>query len=216
MTVLGEQYAADIVADDLYLIEEGKPYAWTTMLKSKGLRYRKPAWISLEDFVRHDLGPVKPLLRLAFLRQHGIGYDETLRTCEDWAFYMECLLHGARFLIAPVPGYAYRMRPGSLSRSVLTLLDYAERNLQKYIADPRLQGREEVLRLLKEKLREVRSNRRYYSVMAPLKERNFRQAVRTWVRTPEFPLLFVARIPRILSYRVRRRMVRLRLGGGQG
>jgi len=68
-----------------------------------------------------------------------------------------------------------------------------------------------VVAALEEKLREVRSNRRYYGVMAPLKEGKVAVALAALTRTPEFPLLLGRRIPRILSHRVRRRLVRVKL-----
>jgi len=164
-------------------------------------------------FVKHDLGPIKPLVRVAFLRERGIRYDETLRITEDWPFYMECLLGGARLILFPEPGYAYRMRPGSLSRGVLPLLGQAETNLCQYLGDKRVAAYPEVIALLQEKLAAVRSNLRYYRVMAPLKERNLARALAAAIRTPDFPWLFALRVTNIVDYRVRRRRVKLSLPG---
>ncbi len=63
--------------------------------------------------------------------------------------------------------------------------------------------------LLEEKLREVRENRRYYRVMSPLKQRKVPVALAALLRTPEFPLLFLEGIARIVRYRVRHRLVRI-------
>jgi len=121
LVALGEEHDADMVADDLYFIEDGKNYAWTTWLSEAGLRFDGPVWVDLPLFVRRDLGLMKPLVRLAFIRERRIRYDEGLRTTEDWAFLMECFLAGARCVLSPKPGYAYRTRPGSLSRATLDL-----------------------------------------------------------------------------------------------
>ncbi len=213
LVALGAAHKADLVADDLYLVEEGKDYAWATMVGRKALRLREPTWVDLPMFVKYDLGPIKPLVRVAFLRERGIRYDETLRITEDCLFYMECLLSGARLILSPEPGYAYRMRPGSLSRGVLPTLGQVETNLRRYLGDERVAPYPEVVALLQKKLAEVRSNRRYYRVMAPLKERNLARALAAAIRTPDFPWLFALRVTNIVDYRVRRRLVKLRLPG---
>lgn len=169
--------------------------------------------MDLPLFVKYDLGPIKPLVRVAFLRERGIRYDETLPITQDWRFHMECLLGGARLILSPEPGYAYRMRSGSLSRGVLPLLDQAETNLRRYLGDERVAAHPEVVALLQEKLAEVRSNRRYYRVMAPLKERNLARAFGAAIRTPDFPRLFALRVVNIIDYRVKRRLVKMSLPG---
>jgi len=136
---------------------------------------------------------------------------KNLRSTEDWAFYMECLLAGGRLLLLPEAGYAYRMRQGSLSRDVLSLLDQAESNLRHYLEDHRVKAYPEVLAVLQTQLARVRENRRYYRVMAPLKERKLARALVELAHTPDFFWLFVRRVPRIVNYRVKRRLVRLDL-----
>jgi hypothetical protein len=57
----------------------------------------------------------------------------------------------------------------------------------------------------------VRENRRYYRVMAPLKEKKLARALVELAHAPDFLWLFVRRLPRIVSYRVRHQVVRLKL-----
>lgn len=208
---LGNKLGADIVADDIYFVEEGKSHAWTTMLVEKGLRFAKPQWIDALIFIKYDFGVIKPLIRTAFLRANRLRYDESLRSTEDWNFYLECLLAGARLLLVPQAGYCYRMRPGSLSRNVLALLSQAEANLRRYLEDERVSHAPDVLAALKAKLREVKENQRYYKVMAPIKEGRLSQGLNALLCTPDFPLLFLKRIPRMVRYRARRRLVRISL-----
>ena len=109
LVALGEEYNADMVADDLYLVEDDKDYAWTTLLSEEGIRFENPEQVDLLMFVRHNLCWIKPLVRIDFVRKHGLRYAESLPFAEDYAFYMECLLCGARLILNPQPGYAYRM-----------------------------------------------------------------------------------------------------------
>ncbi|WP_369061734.1 glycosyltransferase family 2 protein [Caulobacter sp. 73W] len=64
---------------------------------------------------RDELGFVKPLIRTAFLRQHGLAYDERLRLGEDYALYIQALAHGARMGLSGPQGYVAVTRADSLS-----------------------------------------------------------------------------------------------------
>jgi succinoglycan biosynthesis protein ExoU len=84
-----------------------------------------PQKLDLEAFVlgnvtrrgghRRELGYLKPLMRRDFLERHRLRYDESLRLGEDYAFYVEALAAGARFLLVPAQGYVAVQRAGSLS-----------------------------------------------------------------------------------------------------
>lgn len=84
-----------------------------------------PIDIDLTGFVRANLtvrganrrewGFLKPLIRIGFLRDHGLRYDETLRLGEDYDLYVRMLQAGARFRVTPEVGYAARWRSDSLS-----------------------------------------------------------------------------------------------------
>lgn len=182
LVALGEERNADLVADDLYLVEDGKDYAWGTMLSEKGLRLGGPTLVDLWAFVKHDLGPIKPVVRMGFLREHGLRYDEGLRMVEDWPFYVECLLAGARLVLAPEPGYCYRIRSGSLSRTPTRLLAQLEANLTRYLNDVRVLAQPELVRLLHEERRKVRSNRRGLSARSLELRAGSPQAARLYYR----------------------------------
>ena len=64
---------------------------------------------------RGELGFAKPVIRRAFLEQHGLRYDESLRLGEDYALYTCCLAAGARFATLGALGYVAIERAGSLS-----------------------------------------------------------------------------------------------------
>lgn len=108
----------DMVADALIKVAPGaKAPAPTTDAR--------PERIDFETFVRgnvsrqgrdrQELGFIKPLMRTAFLRQHALTYDDSLRLGEDYAFYATALAHGARLLLTGSQGYVAVTRPDSLS-----------------------------------------------------------------------------------------------------
>lgn len=81
--------------------------------------------LSLSDFVegnisrrgvrRGEIGFLKPVMRRAFLEQHGLRYNEDLRLGEDYDLYLRALAHGARYKVIDHCGYAAVVRANSLS-----------------------------------------------------------------------------------------------------
>lgn len=81
--------------------------------------------VNLEQFItanisrpghsREEMGFIKPLMRLDFLRKHGLIYDEGLRLGEDYDLYARALALGARLHLLPPMGYWATTRAGSLS-----------------------------------------------------------------------------------------------------
>lgn len=64
---------------------------------------------------RGELGFLKPVISCEFLNRTGLCYDPSLRLGEDFRFYMEALICGARFIVTPTVGYVAQVRPDSLS-----------------------------------------------------------------------------------------------------
>ena len=119
---------ADLIADDLWLIDEKTGQHWSTLLTESFLIERVPiALIDAVKFVMSDrlpainakrnwsLGYTKPLIRKEFLLRHQIRYDENLRVGEDFTLYLECLRKQAKFYLLGQPYYYYRTREVSLS-----------------------------------------------------------------------------------------------------
>ena len=64
---------------------------------------------------RGELGFIKPVIRRAFLEQHGLRYDERLRLGEDYALYTMALAKGAQMGLSRRCGYVAVERRASLS-----------------------------------------------------------------------------------------------------
>ncbi|PLU53067.1 glycosyltransferase family 2 protein [Sinorhizobium medicae] len=77
--------------------------------------------ISRRGVRRGEIGFLKPLMRRAFLDQHGLRYNETLRLGEDYDLYARALAKGARYKIIHSCGYAAVVRGDSLSGSHRTI-----------------------------------------------------------------------------------------------
>jgi succinoglycan biosynthesis protein ExoO len=66
---------------------------------------------------RYPMGLLKPMFRRAFIEQHNIAYDPRYRLGEDFLFYLECMLAGARFYLTGDEHYIYRHHSDSLSHA---------------------------------------------------------------------------------------------------
>lgn len=109
----------DMIADNIAFV----PTGYDGPLDIGGTDEARP--LSLEDFVlgnltrddmhRGELGFLKPVIRLAFLKAHGLSYNEGLRLGEDYDLYARMLAAGARFKTTRTLGYGAVVRPNSLS-----------------------------------------------------------------------------------------------------
>ncbi|WP_315742630.1 MULTISPECIES: glycosyltransferase family 2 protein [unclassified Bradyrhizobium] len=119
--LLSASDGADLVADDLLQVREGAETANGSPL----LGLDQTVTLDLATFVagnisqagrlRKEYGFLKPMLRRAFLVQHGLRYDEELRLGEDFALYARALAAGAVFRVIPSATYVSVVRAGSLS-----------------------------------------------------------------------------------------------------
>ena len=118
---LAEAHGADLVADDLAVVDGVSGVALGRVLAADAPDL---ATIDAPTFIERNrlghpgftYGYLKPLIRRAFLEQHGLRYREELRIGEDFHLYLDCLLRGGRFLVVNQPLYVYRLMPGSISR----------------------------------------------------------------------------------------------------
>ena len=118
---------ADLIADDLFLINDGDRCPWGTLLQANGQVIHSPALIDAVQLVQSDRpaslntsrnwswGYTKPLIRRKFLINNQLQYSEEIKVGEDFVFYLECLKHQARFFFIDRPYYYYRIRNKSLS-----------------------------------------------------------------------------------------------------
>ncbi|MDP9892973.1 glycosyltransferase involved in cell wall biosynthesis [Variovorax boronicumulans] len=56
--------------------------------------------------------------RLDFYRAHALQFDPNLYVVDDLGFWMDCMLHGARFANLPEPLTRYRIHPNMTSRTL--------------------------------------------------------------------------------------------------
>ena len=98
-------------------------------LFADGKAWRAERRIGLDEFLAGSMfgsravspGYLKPLFDMAFMRRHGLRYDERLRIGEDFDLVLRAMLAGARYRFLPAPGYYYRRHAASTSHRLSPL-----------------------------------------------------------------------------------------------
>ncbi|TPG16472.1 glycosyltransferase [Sphingomonas koreensis] len=112
---------ATIVADDLLVFDDDD--RTSPQLFLAGGRTAGAQWIDLPGYLREtamygrhpNLGFLKPVFQLDFLRAHALRYDDRLRIAEDDDLIVRALAAGARYRLLPEPMYFYRKHGTSIS-----------------------------------------------------------------------------------------------------
>jgi len=124
MMNLARERGWDAIADDQIRVE-----SWTDMASSRRLWSDNDFGmmdLSLARFVREnimtntglgrELGYVKPVMKIDFLKQNDLYYNEDMRLGEDYDLYCRFMARGGRFGLVDPMGYIAHETPGSLSR----------------------------------------------------------------------------------------------------
>lgn len=197
---------ADVIVDDLYLVQDGEEYPWSTLLNESnysitGIRVIDPVFfVETDVYAKRSLhlGITKPLFRRAFLIQEGIRYDISIKAAFDFWIDMDCLLHGAEFILLPEPYYFYRARAGSaVSTKRVSWLSDCCQATEKFMQRPAVQQNPVLLAALTQHLARFRRYRNYYRVVEPLKQRQYRSAWGAMLDHPYFFIHFLLHIPSI-------------------
>ncbi|MGK7935028.1 MAG: glycosyltransferase family 2 protein [Xenococcaceae cyanobacterium] len=210
---VAQQKNADLVVDDLNLIEDGASSPWGTMIGESGQHISSITSISAADFVHSSiegkgglrLGFSKPLFRRDFLVENRIEYDETIKVTQDFWLDMECFLHGATFFLVPESYYFYLARSGSLvSSDKIKRLEDEFRATQDFLKhQDYLDNNPQVLTALLTKMRETKKWLDYYQVVEPIKQGKLSTALINMLRSPTFLNHLSSQIPKIIRRRLK-------------
>lgn len=197
-----EASGADLCADDLLVFQEST--ASESLLSA---RQRKLRWISAADFISDNklfsrtpsLGYLKPLIRTAFIREHKISYNPTLKIGEDYDLVVQLLAAGARFRLTDKLGYFYRKHGQSISHRMSS-----EHIAHLHEADARLKrlfpkDDSEVARAFDDRRRSIERAAAFSEIVAAIKSGE-----------PSAAFLAASRCPRALPLLAMPLMARLR------
>lgn len=117
---------ADMVADNLWLVDSSSGRAFDLMLPEKHIK--APRIVSPVDFVRNNqpinvkrkYGLLKPIIRRELIDRHTIRYNEETPYGSDFLLYVDCLAEGAKFVLVPEAYYYYELSRSQMTRSIST------------------------------------------------------------------------------------------------
>jgi succinoglycan biosynthesis protein ExoO len=181
---------ADLIADNLMLCSFPARQPLEPALRPDSPLFASA--LTLSVFVAHEdtkgnitLGHLKPLLRRRFIEQNHLAYREDLLVVQDFSLYVDCLLHGARFVLLPEALYLYSIRPGSLSNSgsMKPMFEVARLN-RDILASPPIQANAEWRRLFGDRQDLINRTITSAGFAEALKERRIWRALRILARNP--------------------------------
>lgn len=136
------EFVVNLDADDLFLSNRLQAIAEAIVLRPDLDVITTDATIEIDGrAVRRNFGPhfqyatenqreeildrcfvgVHWAIRRSLFEMRG-GYDESIRSCEDWELAIRLIRSGARFGLVAEPLSRYRLQPGSLSNQVVGML----------------------------------------------------------------------------------------------
>ncbi|HYW21787.1 MAG TPA: glycosyltransferase family 2 protein [Nodularia sp. (in: cyanobacteria)] len=204
---------ADMVADNLYFIEDGQDYPWGTLISESGESINQIKLIEPVYFVETDvygkqslhLGLSKPIFNRDFLIRNSIEYDEILTINEDFWLDLQCLVYGAKFIFLPESYYFYRSRSGSLIySSPKKTLELSCNKTREFMAKEDTVNRNPNLaKALFKKLTICQQYLAYYRVIEPIKKKQYLQFLIQLLQNPYFFVHLIFNIPGIISRRIK-------------
>lgn len=195
----------DVVSDDQLILRTSPYYRGRSkalsLLSSHGVIVTTPRRLSRSEFVRHDLGLLKPLLRRSFLRQHELKYDAGLKIGADFKLYFELLLAGARWLQLPKAYYLYWWHGENTSRDTLEIAKDVSKSHEGLLRHPAVAADPVLVRALEQRAREWESNGAFAVVSGLVRQRRGVELARLVVKEPNYLSLAIGKIVRSLRRR---------------
>lgn len=201
----------DMIADDIYFIQDGKAVPWSTLLVQSKFNIKDNIKISPISFVEKDvpgtwglpLGLTKPLIKRDFIVKHNIQNQENILIGGDFWLYLTCLAHGANFILVPKPYYFYRSRHGSLvTLSKVKRLEAYCKATQYYLKQDYIKNNQKLLAALQKRLVLIDKTRPYFQVVDSLKQADYLNVLKQMRKNPYFFYHLSTQLPRIIRRRL--------------
>lgn len=206
---LAGEYQADIVADDLFMVEDRTLRAVSTRFLDNGVPWRAPRAVGPSDLIRYDLGSIKPLVRRDFLVAHSLAYAEDVKFGEDFLLLLKAVLAGARLAVLPKPMYHLRRgNTGSLTTQRSQLFLQVERTTTQLMADLELARHPDVVAALRGRLARVKRLAVLEEVVRLAKQGRFAAVLDKLLADPRLFRALLHRAPATVAMRMRRRLYR--------
>ncbi|WP_298037158.1 glycosyltransferase family 2 protein [uncultured Desulfuromonas sp.] len=201
---LGEETGAEIVADDIFLIEDNEEKPWGTNLSQQN--FKKIESIDVVKYVGMDCG-VQPMIKAEFLRENKIRFDESYKNGEDFLLLVNCLLLKARFFITTDPYYYYRKRRGSLTTEKINGANQKYEILKNLLDDGNVLHNTALENTIKYKMHKVEQSIKYHQVVEPLKKGDYVKSFKNLVKNPKVLIFVLVCLPKIIRLKIRKNLL---------
>jgi len=196
----------DVVSDDQLMLRTPSShdggFRMVSLLSSHGLTLTVPRRLNKLEFVRHDLGLLKPLFRSSFFRQHELRYDADLKIGADFFLYFNVLLAGARWLQLPAGYYLYWSHGENTSKDTLAIAKDVADLTENLLLHPVVARDPVLVRALERRAREWENNGAFAVVSDLLRQRRGAELARLMVNEPSYLPLAAGKLARSLGRRV--------------
>lgn len=181
---LGEKHDAAMVIDDMVCWNDDGTKRLRTALEPRGAVPARPSPLDPLDFVRWDLGVMKPIFRRSFLDENEIRFNGSLRSGGDFSMFLTVLLRGGRGVLTHDALYNYRFRPGQITADRSKLFTGTQAANEDALAEARRVGREDVVVALHKRGRRIRHQRTLNQMLLGARGREWRSVVRALLDDP--------------------------------
>ncbi|MEM6751747.1 MAG: glycosyltransferase family 2 protein [Cyanobacteria bacterium P01_C01_bin.38] len=201
----------DMIADDIYFIQDGKTIPWSTLLVQSKFKIKDNLRIYSTTFVEKDvpgmwglpLGLTKPLIKRDFIIKHDIQNNENILIGGDFWLYLTCLAHGANFLLVPKPYYFYRSRHGSsVTQSRIKRIEAYSQATEYYLNQDYIKNNQQLLAALQKRLSLIDKTKPYFQVVDSFKQADYLKALEKMIHNPYFFCHLTTQLPRIIRRRL--------------
>lgn len=183
-----EQATADFVAGDLLYEQAAREaHRQRSLLAMRDLHLGEPAPLTLTDFIRWDLGVVKPIVHRDVLGRGAdrLRFPAWARVTGDFHFLCRCVARAHRPVVSPQATYHYRRGHGpTLSSSSPAMWRDALRVTTDLFLDPGVTGLPGAEAALERRLEEQWLRYQYLHTSRALRRGRPRDAVRRLLRHP--------------------------------
>jgi succinoglycan biosynthesis protein ExoO len=196
----------DMVSDDQLILRSpsshGGGFKMLSLLSSHGLTMTEPRRLGKLEFVRHDLGLLKPLISNSFVRRHGLRYDADLKIGADFLLYFEFLLAGARWLQLPAGYYLYWSHGENTSNDTVGIAKDVSVVTERLLRSPVVAKDPDLINALERRAKEWESNMAFTVVSNLLRERDGTGLARLLINEPSYLSLAAGKVVRSLRRRM--------------
>lgn len=119
LVAAGEAAGVEMAADNLVYVDGGVDMVVRTAFDQDAphrLVLKADLLSHSNSYAEFDFGILKPIMRLDFLRQHGLTYYEHTRLAEDFYYLLGFFVAGGRGVLLAAPLYYWTMPFGAISR----------------------------------------------------------------------------------------------------